>query len=335
MDLIDHEQRCPAAGGYLVACLLQYFADVLDAAGDGAELPEAAVGLVGQQPCEGCLPNAGRTVEDDGAEPPRSQQSPEQLSLAKKVLLADKLGKRCWAHARGEGLHVLQVVGFALSKQVVHRGWTGSDMVEQDRTEAILFTLFLLGIVSVIVAVPLMWTVVRILRPVDKAARERNLPFRFSMGDFLCLFWIVQLPLTFVFRLSGDQRDDSAEMNQFYWILTGAVWLVAPLAWMTVARALSKAGVAAGMHRMIFLAVVLPTVYYGLFPFIAMSIAVMVGLMDKGARYFAENKSMSSLWILLGVSIIACGYYSPWMVRQVGYEVDRRAELDDEDESGE
>ncbi|MCI0334042.1 MAG: hypothetical protein L0228_12560 [Planctomycetes bacterium] len=173
----------------------------------------------------------------------------------------------------------------------------------------------LLGILLLLVG-PLMWTVHRILRPVDRAARERNLPFRFSLGDFLCLFWVVQLPLAIVYQIKDDVPGD--ETHQFYWILTAAVWAVAPLAWFTVARALSKAGVSAGLHRMIFLGVVLPTVYYGLFPFIGMSIAVSVGLSEHGLQYFLENKFMSSLWFVLGGSLIACGFYSPWMIRRAG-----------------
>ncbi len=178
----------------------------------------------------------------------------------------------------------------------------------------------LVGILLILIC-PLMWTVHQILRPVDRAARERNLPFRFSLGDFLCLFWVVQLPLAFVYQLGGDRSGDGPgdeEVDQFYWILTAAVWAVAPLAWFTVARALSKAGVSAGLHRMIFLGVVLPTVYYGLFPFIGLSITVLVGLSEEGRQYVLENKILSSLWILLGGSLIACGFYSPWMIRRAG-----------------
>jgi hypothetical protein len=185
----------------------------------------------------------------------------------------------------------------------------------------------LVGILLSIV-VPLLWTVNRVLRPVDRAARERNLPFRFSLGDFLCLFWIVQLPLAFVYQLGADRgRDapDDAELEQFYWILTAAVWVVAPLAWFTVARALSKAGVAAGLHRMIFLGLVLPTVYYGLFPLIGMSIAAMVGVSQKGVAVFLENKFLTALWCVLVIGLTASGFYSPWMIRRAStYEAEER-----------
>jgi hypothetical protein len=130
------------------------------------------------------------------------------------------------------------------------------------------------------------------------------------LGDFLCLFWVVQLPLAYVYQFGGGDGG-----NQFYWLLTLTVWGVAPLAWVTVARALSKAGVAAGLHRLIFLGIVLPTVYYGLFPFMGLSIAVVFGVFEDGLDYFLARKPTTTWWCVLGISLFACGFYSPWMVR--------------------
>jgi hypothetical protein len=162
------------------------------------------------------------------------------------------------------------------------------------------------------------WTVQRILRPVDSAARERKLPFRFSIGDFLCLFWLIQLPLTFVFRLKESTPQEASELHSYYWFLMAAVWGVAPLAWVTVARALSKAGVGGGLHRFIFLGLVLPTVYYGLFPLIGISAALLM----RGTEYVALYKSYVVLWGILLVGIVACGFYSPWMVRHAAERID-------------
>jgi hypothetical protein len=187
---------------------------------------------------------------------------------------------------------------------------------ETIRGTEILVIVGAIASILVLILAPVMWTVHRILRPVDLAARERNLPFRFSMGDFLCLFWIVQLPLGFLDRIADGEPD------QYYWVLLGAVWAVAPLAWVTVARALSKAGVSMGKHRMIFLGLVLPTVYYGLFPFIGMSIAVVIGIVNRGLQFFLERQELASWWFVLALSLVACGFYSPWMVRHVAEEFD-------------
>jgi hypothetical protein len=164
----------------------------------------------------------------------------------------------------------------------------------------------------VFTAWPLIWTVLRILRPVDQAAKERNLPFRFSMGDFLCLFWVVQLPLAFVYHI------EDRETESFYWILTVLVWAVAPLVWVTCARALSKAGVSTGKHRFIFLGIVVPTVYYGLFPFIGLSWLGVGAIGFKGMDYFLQHRSTILLWTVLMASLIASGFYSPWMIEHAG-----------------
>ena len=108
MDLIDHEQRGPAAGGDLVARLLEDFANILHAAGHRAELPEAAIGFLGQQPGESRFANARRTVEDDRAKSPCLQHSPQQFAFAEKMLLADELGERSGPHSRGQGLDLLR-----------------------------------------------------------------------------------------------------------------------------------------------------------------------------------------------------------------------------------
>jgi hypothetical protein len=180
-----------------------------------------------------------------------------------------------------------------------------------------MWKVLLIPLGVVLTAWPLIWTVLRILRPVDQAAKERNLPFRFSMGDFLCLFWVVQLPLAFVYRIEGRETES------FYWILTLVVWCVAPLVWVTCARALSKAGVSAGKHRFIFLGIVVPTVYYGLFPFIGLSWAGVGAIGFKGLDYLLQHGSSILLWTLLMVSLIASGFYSPWMVEHAGAPVER------------
>jgi hypothetical protein len=100
------------------------------------------------------------------------------------------------------------------------------------------------------------------------------------------------------------------------------VWAIAPLVWITCARALSKAGVTGGKHRIIFLAVVVPTVYYGLFPFIGMSWAGVVNLALKGPEFFQQHRPVVFWWIVLVVALVVCGFYSPWLIRQV--DVNRR-----------
>ena len=177
----------------------------------------------------------------------------------------------------------------------------------------VVFAVLILVLVVLTGVTPIFWTIRRILRPIDQAAKDRNAPFRFSIGDFLCLFWVVQLPLTFVFRLSGE------ETLAAYWLFTVVIWAVAPIVWITCARALSKAGVSAGKHRFIFLAIVVPTVYYGLFPFIGLSWAGIATFSMEGLQPLLQDKTAALWWLVLAIALILSGFYSPWIVRQSQY----------------
>src|SRR5262245_34409327 len=104
-----------------------------------------------------------------------------------------------------------------------------------------------------------------ILAPIDQAGKSRKAPVRFSIGDFLCLFLALQLPLTGAYQFI-DKEDRGP-----FWMVTFISWIVAPTIWWACARALSKAGVVNGRHRFVFLGLIMPAVYYGLIPFILLS----------------------------------------------------------------
>jgi hypothetical protein len=173
-----------------------------------------------------------------------------------------------------------------------------------------VIALLILLLVVLTGVTPILWTVRRILRPIDRAAKERDAPFRFSIGDFLCLFWVVQLPLAFVFQLSDEETTGA------YWLFTIVIWAVAPIVWLTCARALSKAGISGGKHRFIFLSLVVPTVYYGLFPFIGLSWAGIAMLTIEGMQSMLRHKLETLVWFALATSLVLSGFYSPWIVRR-------------------
>lgn len=129
-----------------------------------------------------------------------------------------------------------------------------------------LLTLSLLGIATAIA--PLVWVARTILAPIDRAARSRVAPVSFSIGDFLCLFLAIQLPLAIIYRFVGDGTEGP------YWTLTAITWVVAPLIWYACARTLSKAQVTNGRDRVVFLGLIMPLVYYGVIPFVGLGIAI-------------------------------------------------------------
>ena len=104
MDFVDEQQRLLSAGRKAVVGLGQDFAQLLHAAGDRADLLEMAAALLGQQPGQGGLARARRTVEDHRTEAVGRQQPAEQLPFAQEMLLPDELGERGGPHPRGQRL---------------------------------------------------------------------------------------------------------------------------------------------------------------------------------------------------------------------------------------
>jgi hypothetical protein len=174
----------------------------------------------------------------------------------------------------------------------------------------------LLGIPLAIILIiaPIAWTVRRTLRPVDQAAKQGNEPFRFMVGDFLCLFWVIQLPLVAVAEI------DATETPIYFWQFFALVWVLAPIVWVTCARALTKAGISGGLRRWIYLALIVPTVYYGLFPFIWLSMLLIGSTFFHIPITIVPMRAVVPWWITIGIALIAAGIYTPRMINQVTSE---------------
>jgi hypothetical protein len=155
---------------------------------------------------------------------------------------------------------------------------------------------------------PLAFVARWILSPIDRAAKFRKAPVRFSIGDFLCLFLAVQIPLTAIYRFVREGSEGA------FWVFTIITWLVAPLIWFAAARALSKAGVTNGWHRFVCLGLIMPLVYYGLIPF------TVIGLSFFGVLF--DDPSMPYVWLLpvwftLAILFYVSGVFVRGMLQQV------------------
>ena len=147
-----------------------------------------------------------------------------------------------------------------------------------------------------------------ILTPVDRAARFHEAPARFSIGDFLCLFAAVQIPLAAVYRLKGPESEPQ------FWVFTIMTWLIAPVIWLACARALSKAAVTTAWHRFVFLALIMPLVYYGLIPFTFIGIALFVAMFDASPMHFGW---MPLAWAILCTLFFGSSLFVRWMLTKV------------------
>ena len=152
-----------------------------------------------------------------------------------------------------------------------------------------------------------------ILAPIDRAAKFRKAPARFSIGDFFCLFLAIQIPLAIIYRFV-----DSDE-SQFYWLFTIATWIVGPVMWVTGARTLSKAGIESSGQRFVFLGLIMPIVYYGLLPFTILGIRIAFILC--GAENLSQfTFSVFATWGALAGLLALSAMFTARMVRQLQFD---------------
>lgn len=130
-----------------------------------------------------------------------------------------------------------------------------------------------------------------IVGPIDRAAKSRQAPVRFSLADFLCLFVAIQLPLAAIRAFVGDTEA------RFFWLLTIATWIVAPIIWLACARTLSKAGISSGRDRLVFMGLVLPVVYYFIFPFVLIPMITVADMYNHFALYENVSSALPSAWL--------------------------------------
>lgn len=153
-----------------------------------------------------------------------------------------------------------------------------------------------------------------ILGPIDRAAKVRGGRGRVSIGDLLCLFIVVQLPLTVVSRLQGEDTDE------YFWIFTALAWIVAPIIWIACAVTLSRARITRGSHRVVFMGFVLPVVYYGLTPFFVLTIAAAEMIRTGHGAEIVEHLWSLVAWIGTAAALIVSGLYTNWLVKHPCYD---------------
>jgi hypothetical protein len=146
-----------------------------------------------------------------------------------------------------------------------------------------------------------------ILAPIDRAAKSRTAPMRFSVGDFLCLFLAIQIPLAFVYRFVGE------ELVAYYWVLTILTWAIAPIIWIACGHTLSKAGITTSGHRFVFLGLIMPLVYYGVIPFTLLGLSFLAALFNPSDIPF---QWIGPAWLVLAILFFVSGLFVRKMLQQ-------------------
>lgn len=179
-----------------------------------------------------------------------------------------------------------------------------------DKNSTILLILMITGGVAgggALTFLPITWIAQQILAPIDRAAKSRKAPVRFSIGDFMCLFLAIQIPLAIVHRFM------TVDTMEAYWGFTLITWLIAPVIWYMGAHTLSKAQVTKGSHRFIFLGLILPLVYYGVIPFTALGFSILFAVSNQAEL---PLRSLIFSWAILATLFFISGRYVRWILRQ-------------------
>jgi hypothetical protein len=146
-----------------------------------------------------------------------------------------------------------------------------------------------------------------ILGPIDRAAKRRISSPRISISDCLCLFVAVQLPLAFIRRM----RSDETEFH--FWCFAVLSWIIAPVIWISCARALSLGGITGGVHRFLFMALVLPVAYYGLVPFVLLTTVAAIQISLGEGAYLLRHPWWIVAWGCTGAALVVAGLYTHWL----------------------
>jgi len=175
-------------------------------------------------------------------------------------------------------------------------------------------TLMLLTVLSSFVAAILAgrW----ILSPVDRAARHLELPTQFVISDLLALFFLFHLMTGLIHWIVPEEPPG------LRWALDVYAWVACGLMWGKSVQALSRGGITRVVHRVIFLAFVLPVAYFG-----SLTLPLLLGLIVLplcGLSGPTGENATVLLMTLLGLSaaMFACGVFTRRMVAACEFAVE-------------
>ena len=171
----------------------------------------------------------------------------------------------------------------------------------------------LVGLVGLLLALVLAVAIGSwILRPLDRAAKNLQHPTQFTLIDFFCLFFLIQLP-TGVIHLW--LADTATEMR---WLLDVYSWMSCAAMWGFSVQKLSRAGIHNPRHRGIFLAFVLPVAFFGS---IAFPVVIPLTCILVSNNQVASPRTVVTwaVWIQIALvfGLYACGRFTRRMVAAV------------------
>ncbi len=128
----------------------------------------------------------------------------------------------------------------------------------------ILLSLLVLAGIAAVLGLVASW----ILGPIDKAAKGREAPMQFTLGDFLGLMFLAQLPMG-ALLLEHDLA----------WAFVGFGWFAFTAMWLAGVRTISRAGIENPWHRALFVGLVIPASVCGCIALLPLFLASLAPLL--------------------------------------------------------
>ncbi len=173
----------------------------------------------------------------------------------------------------------------------------------------LLALLAFFGGLAVIIGVPV--SVTRwVMGPLDRAAQRSQNPTQFTIVDFLCLFFLIQLPMS-INHWALFKEPEAA------WGIDAYVWCVAGLGWWYGVRTLSRTGVRKPWRRIVFLVAVLPVTVVGSLSLAILTIVLIAGIFARDMPW-AVYAWGAPIGIAMVAGIYGCGRFTRWLVAQAG-----------------
>ena len=132
-----------------------------------------------------------------------------------------------------------------------------------------------------------------IFRPVDRAAKDREHPTQFTIVDFFCLFFIIQLAMAVIHWQFGVGEGEEAALT-FAYILDAFCWFACGALWIKSVQLMSRAGIQKPLHRVLFLAYIIPATLVGALATPALLSFTLIAIFNK-----PTNESFFNLPVLL------------------------------------
>jgi hypothetical protein len=163
-----------------------------------------------------------------------------------------------------------------------------------------------------------------IMRPIDEAATDRQHPAQFSLADFLCLFFLLQLSMGLVhWAFPSETAAVVWFLDAFVWFLDACAWFALTSLWWAGVRRLSRAGIRNPWIRCAFLTVAIP---FALAVMLILPFGTIVFLLGGGIALTGQGPGIDSeTFFTLGLATAsaaavayALGLSTRWMVRRYG-----------------